>query len=58
MDDKVDSLESQAIHDEIVELERRLEDAKARLKGSQNQEEVVSSPPSKLLPSDGKMKDS
>ena len=53
MNDKVDSLESQAIQDEIAELERRLQQAKVRLNGHQIQKEVTPNPPSKLLRGDG-----
>jgi hypothetical protein len=53
MNDKIDSLEPQAIHHEIAELERRLQDAKARLNGHQIQKEATPDSPSKLLTGDG-----
>jgi hypothetical protein len=56
MSSDVDSSQSQpqVIRDEIADLERRLEDAKARLSGrSANQDsDAISSVPN-LLPSDG-----
>ena len=50
---KVDSSKSQAIHDEIAELERRLEAAKAQLNGNLSHQEALSNP-AKVLRSDGK----
>jgi hypothetical protein len=47
-----DTIDPQAIQDEITELERRLKDAKARLKG--DQANPASNPPAKFLPSNGK----
>ncbi|KAH8798947.1 hypothetical protein F5882DRAFT_186638 [Hyaloscypha sp. PMI_1271] len=50
--DTVDSSQSQAIEDEIVELEERLEKAKARLNKAQANQ-GPSTPPAKILRSDG-----
>ena len=47
-----DTIDSQAIQDEITELERRLKDAKARLKGDHLNQ--VLNPSAKILPNDGK----
>jgi hypothetical protein len=44
MTHKVDSEQSQVIRDEIIELERRLQDAKARLSAANGQSLVTSSP--------------
>ncbi|KAN0103332.1 hypothetical protein V8E51_011645 [Hyaloscypha variabilis] len=48
--DTVDSSQSQAIQDEIVELEQRLEKAKAKLKGAQGN---LSTPPIEVPSSNG-----
>jgi hypothetical protein len=45
-----DTIDSQAIQDEITELERRLKDAKARLK--ENHPNQALNPPAKILPID------
>lgn len=54
MTSKDDSLQSQAIHDEIKELEDRLKDAKDRLKANSSNKLIT--PPSKLLESNGNTK--
>ncbi|KAF8862049.1 hypothetical protein BDZ45DRAFT_646682 [Acephala macrosclerotiorum] len=48
-----DSSESQAIRDEIVDLEQRLRDANARLKSTQTSGAATSSSPAKVLHGDG-----
>ncbi|KAG0648366.1 putative urease accessory [Hyphodiscus hymeniophilus] len=52
MNHKVDSSESQILEDEIVELERKLQDAKSRLKARSNGT-AISAPPAKVLQSNG-----
>lgn len=54
MSKPADSAQSQAIHDEIAELERRLENAKARLNQGQFNQGALSTPPPKIQSSDGK----
>ena len=49
---KVDSSQSQAIRDEIAELEKRLKHAKARLKGCGSQERTTT-PPARFLHNHG-----
>lgn len=48
-----DSSQLQTIHDEIADLEQRLEDAKARLKDGQINQRALSTPPAKVPRSDG-----
>jgi hypothetical protein len=52
MNSDVDSSQSQAVRDEIADLERRLEDAKGRLNGKPGHQNVPSSVP-KIFRSDG-----
>jgi hypothetical protein len=52
MNNKVDSLESQAIEHEIAGLERKLQEAKGRLNASRNAT-ALWSPPDKLRQSNG-----
>jgi hypothetical protein len=47
-----DTIDSQAIQDEITELERRLKDAKARLRVDHPNQPP--NPLAKILPNDGK----
>jgi hypothetical protein len=47
-----DTIDPQAIQDEITDLERRLKDAKARLKGDHPNQAL--NPPAKILPNDGR----
>src|SRR4051794_40004668 len=54
MSSKDDYSQSQAIHDEIEELEKKLREAKARLRSIGSHEGVISPPPAKVLRSDGK----
>ncbi len=54
MSTQADSSESQAIRSEIADLEKRLQDANARLKSTGANGEVISSSPTKVLQSDGK----
>ncbi|KAE8446649.1 hypothetical protein EG329_011842 [Mollisiaceae sp. DMI_Dod_QoI] len=53
MSTQADSSESQAIRSEIADLEKRLQDANARLKSTGANGEVISSSPTKVLQSDG-----
>lgn len=53
MNNKVDSSESQAIKDEIAELERKLQQAKGRLNASRSNATAILTPPAKLMQSDG-----
>ncbi|KAL3425711.1 urease accessory protein [Phlyctema vagabunda] len=55
MNNAADSTQSQAVRDEIADLERRLKDAKARLNKSSIGEHRVSTPPSKLLSNNGSL---
>jgi hypothetical protein len=52
MNSDVDSSQSQAVRDEIADLERRLEDAKTRLNGKPGHQNGISSVP-KVLQNDG-----
>ena len=54
MNNKVDSSESHAIENEITELEKQLQEAKGRLNGRRSNGAAISSPPARLLQSDGK----
>jgi hypothetical protein len=53
MNGKADSSQSQPIHDEIAELERRLEDAKDRLSAGRNVQDAITGPPARVLRSNG-----
>ena len=53
MNGKADFLQSQPIHDEIAELERRLEDAKARLSAGCNAQDALTVPPARVLRNNG-----
>jgi hypothetical protein len=55
MSNKVDSLQLQVLHDEIQELERQLKDAKARLNTGYGDGGMIVTPPSKIIPSHGKI---
>jgi hypothetical protein len=56
MTDTVDSLKSRTIQDEIEDLERRLQDAKARLSSSNVAQPAPDTNPPKVLNSDGMQK--
>lgn len=53
MNSKVDSSESQAIKDEIAELELKLQDANRRLNAGRSNGAAFSTPPFKVLSSEG-----
>jgi hypothetical protein len=53
MNNKVDSSESQAIEDEIADLERKLQNAKGRLNAGRINGTTLLTPLAKLLHSDG-----
>jgi hypothetical protein len=53
MSNKVDSSESQAIEDDIAELERKLQDAKSRLNAGRSNKKAILTPPPNILQSDG-----
>jgi len=54
MNSNSDTAQSQSIQDEIADLEKRLRDAKARLRTAANGNQASLSAPSKLLSSEGR----